>query len=154
MESAGKLAVDGLVVALHLVDMLSTIPLQLTFNMVTAGPLGHTPKVLTYTSLGSIDHGVMSVLREELIREPPSAKDEAMQAIWCVMVADTGSLRVATTRGVGGDNIDHSGSSLSPAPHASTSTHGAHITGYRKLCSLSYSPNHMPFQTHHSTGSR
>ena len=38
MESAGKLVVDGLGVALHLVDMLPTIPLQLTFNTVTAGP--------------------------------------------------------------------------------------------------------------------
>ena len=53
-----------------------------------------------YASQSSIDHGVMSVLGEELIREPPSAKDEAMQAIWRVTAADTGSLRVATTRGV------------------------------------------------------
>ena len=75
MESAGKSATDGLGVALHLVGMLPTIPLQLTFNMVTAGPLGHTPKALTYASQSSIDHGVMSVLGEELIREPPSAKD-------------------------------------------------------------------------------
>ena len=122
MESAGKSAVDGLGVALHLVNMLPTIPLQLTFNTVTAGPLGHTPKALTYASQSSIDRGAMSVLREELIREPPSAKDEAMQAVWHVMAADTGSLRVATMRGMGSDNIDHSGSSLSPALCASTST--------------------------------
>ena len=55
MESAGKLAADGLGVALHLVGMLPTIPLQLTFNMVTAGPLGHTPKALTYASQSSIE---------------------------------------------------------------------------------------------------
>ena len=53
---------------------------------------------------------------EELIREPPSAKDEAMQAVWHVMAADTGSFRIATMRGTGGDNIDRSGSSLSLAP--------------------------------------
>ena len=153
MESAGKLAVDGLGVALHLVDMLPTIPLQLTFNTVTAGPLGHTPKALTYASQSSIDRGAMSVLGEELIREPPSAKDEVMQAVWHVMVADTGSLRVATTRGVGGDNIDHSGSSPSPALCTSTSTDW-HTTGYRKPRSPSYSPNRMPFRTHHSAGSR
>ena len=75
MESAGKLAVaDSLGVALHLVSMLPTIPLQLTFNTVTAGLLGHTPKALTYASQSSIDRGAMSVLREELIREPPSGK--------------------------------------------------------------------------------
>ena len=124
--------------------MLLTIPLQLTFNTVTSGPLGHTPKALTYASQSSIDRGVMSVLREELIREPPSAKDEAMQAVWHVMAADTGSLRVASTRGMGGDNVDHSGSSLSLAPCASTSTDW-HTTGYRKMCSPTYSPNHMPF---------
>ena len=122
MESAGKSAADGLGVALHLVSMLPTIPLQLTFNTVTAGPLGHTPKALTYASQSSIDRGAMSVLREELIREPPSAKDEVMQVVWHVTAADTGSLRVATVRGAGGDNIERSGSSPSPAPHASTST--------------------------------
>ena len=36
MESAGKSVADGLGIALHLVDMLPTIPLQLTFNTVTA----------------------------------------------------------------------------------------------------------------------
>ena len=85
MESAGKSAADSLGIALHLVDMLPTIPLQLTFNTVTAGPLGHTPKALTYASQCGIDRGAITVIGEELIREPPSAKDEAMQAIWCVM---------------------------------------------------------------------
>ena len=125
MESAGKLVADGLGVALHLVDMLLTIPLQLTFNTVTPGPLGHTPKALTYASQHSIDRGVMAVLSEELIREPPSAKDEAMQAVWHVTATDTGSIRIATIRGVGSDNIDHSGSSPSLASRASTSTAGA-----------------------------
>ena len=64
MESAGKSAADGLGVALHLVNMLPTIPLHLSFNMVAAGPLGHTPKALTYASQSSIDHGAMSVLGE------------------------------------------------------------------------------------------
>ena len=144
MESAGKSAADGLGVGLHLVDMLLTIPLQLTFNTVTAGPLGHTPKALMYASQSSIDRGVMSVLGEELIREPPSAKDEAMQAIWHVMAADTGSLRVATTRGAGGDNIDCSGSSLSLALCVSTSTDW-YTAGYRKPHSPLYSPNRTPF---------
>ena len=55
MESAGKSAADGLGIALRLVDMLPTIPLQLTFNTVTAGLPGYTPKALTYASSLSTD---------------------------------------------------------------------------------------------------
>ena len=97
MESAGKSAADGLGIALHLVGMLPTIPLQLTFNSITAGLLGHTPKALTYASQRSIDRGAMTILGDELIREPVSTKDEAMQAVWCVMAIDTGSTRATTT---------------------------------------------------------
>ena len=43
MEDAGKSMVDGLGIALHLVDMLPTIPLQLAFNTATAGLLGCAP---------------------------------------------------------------------------------------------------------------
>ena len=99
MESAGKSVADSLEIALHLVDMLPTIPLQLTFNTVTAGPLGHTPEALTYASQRSIDHGVMTVLGEELMRESPSAKDEVMQDVRCVMATDTGSIKIATVGG-------------------------------------------------------
>ena len=140
-------------IALHLVDMLPTIPLQLTFNTVTAGPLGHTPEALTYASQCSIDHGVMTVLGEELVREPPSAKDEARQAIWCVTATDTGSIRIATVGGEGDDNVDHPGTSLSQAPRASTSTDW-HTTGYGTKHSPTYSSNRSPFRTHHSAGSR
>ena len=153
MESAGKSTADGLGVALHLVDMLPTIPLQLTFNTVTAGPLGHTPKALTYASQRSIDCGAMTVLGEELIREPLSAKDEVMQAIWCVTATDTGSTRMATTGGAGDYNVDHPGTSLSPALCASTSMDW-HTTGYGTKHSPTYSPNCSPFQTHRSPGSR
>ena len=66
MESAGKSTEDGLGIALHLVDMLPTIPLQLTFNTVTARLPGHTPEALTYTSQRSIDRGAMTILGEEL----------------------------------------------------------------------------------------
>ena len=53
-----------------------------------------------------------------------------MQAVWHVTVADTGSIKIATMRGTGGDNIDHSGSSHSLALCASTSTDW-HTAGYR-----------------------
>ena len=153
MESAGKSTVDGLGVALHLVDMLPTIPLQLTFNTVTAGPLRPTPKALTYASQCSINHGVMAVLGKELVREPPSAKDEAMQAVWHATVTDTGSIRIATIGGTGDDNVDHPGTSLSPAPCTSTSMDWC-TTGYGAKRSPTHSPNRSPFQTHHSPGSR
>ena len=55
MESAGKFVADGLGIALRLVDMLPTIPLQLTFNTVTAGLPGCTPEALTYASPLSTD---------------------------------------------------------------------------------------------------
>ena len=144
VESAGKSMVDGLGVALLLVNMLPSIPLHLTFNTVAAGPLGHTPKAFTYASQSSINRGVMSVLREELLRKPSSAKDEAMQAIWHVTVTDTDSIRIANIRGAGSDNTGCSSSSLSLASRTSTS----------KVHSPTYSPNHTLFRTHHSAGSR
>ena len=49
MESAGRSVVDGLGIALRLVDMLPTIPLQLTFNTVTAGLPGYTPEAHAHT---------------------------------------------------------------------------------------------------------
>ena len=68
MESAGKSAADSLGIALHLVDMLPTIPLQLTFNTVTAGLPGCTPKALAYASPLSTDRGAMTVLGEEILK--------------------------------------------------------------------------------------
>ena len=55
MESVGISTVDGLGIALHLVDMLPTIPLQLTFNMITAGLPRYTPEALTYALSLSTD---------------------------------------------------------------------------------------------------
>ena len=122
MERAGKSVADSLGIALHLVDMLLTIPLQLTSIQSQPGCSGILPRHLTYTSQHSIDHGVMTILGEELKREPPSAKDKAMQDVWHAMVTDTGSIKVATVGGIGNDNVNHPGTSLSLAPHASTST--------------------------------
>ena len=45
MEDTGKSVADSLGIALHLVDMLPTIPLQLAFNTATAGLIGCTPEV-------------------------------------------------------------------------------------------------------------
>ena len=84
MKSAGKSAANSLGIALHLVSLLLTIPLQPAFNTVTPEPPRYTPRALTYASQDSIDHGAMSVLSEELIRDPTRGHDQAMQASSCV----------------------------------------------------------------------
>ena len=89
MENAGKSAVDGLGITLHLVSLLPTIPLQPAFNIVTPKPPGYTPRVLTYASQDSIDRGTMSVLGQELIRDPTRGHDQAMQASNRVTVTAT-----------------------------------------------------------------
>ena len=46
MGHSGRSTADGLEIALHLVDMLPSIPLQLTFNTVTTTLPRYTPKAL------------------------------------------------------------------------------------------------------------
>ena len=104
MESAGRSAADGIGIALHLMGLLPTIPLQLAFNTVTPEPPGYTPRALTYASQDSIDHGAMSVLGEELTRDPTRGHDQATQASSRVTTTDTVSTRFATVRGTGDDH--------------------------------------------------
>ena len=89
MESTGRSAVDGIGIALHLMGLLPTIPLQLAFNTITPEPPGYTPRALTYASQDSIDRGAMSVLSEELTRDPTRGHDQATQASSCVMTTWT-----------------------------------------------------------------
>ena len=128
MESAGKSAADGLGIALHLVSMLPNIPILPAFNTITPKPPGYTPRALTYTSQDSIDHGAMSVLGEELIRDPTSEHDQAMQASSRAMVTHTVSTRFVTVEGTGDD---------CPGPNFS-------------LHSPTYSPSRSPLCSHRS----
>ena len=128
MESAGQSTADGLGIALHLVSMLLTIPLQLAFNTVTAEPPGYTPRALTYASQDSINRGAMAILGEELTRDPTRAHDQAMQASSRATATDTVSTRFATVEGTGDDRPS---TNFSPR-------------------SLTYSPNRLPFHSHHS----
>ena len=153
MESAGKSVVDGLEIALHLVDMLPSIPLQLTFNTVTAGLPGFTPKALTYTSPLSTDQGAMTVLGKEILKGACGAEEKVMQATWHVTATDTGSVKVTTIGSEGGNDPNCPGTSLSPAACTSTFT-GWRSTGYHTPHSPSYSPSHSPSQNRHSQGSR
>ena len=121
MESAGKSAADGLGITLHLVSMLPTIPLQPAFNTVTPKPPGYTPRALTYASQDSIDRGAMSVLGEELIRDPTRGHDQVMQASSHTTATDTVSTRFTTVEGTGDDRP---GPNFSP--HAQRTLPAAH----------------------------
>ena len=92
MGSAGRSAADGIGIALHLVGLLPTIPLQLAFNTITPELPGHTPRALTYASQDSVDRGAMSVLGEELTMAP-TRHDQAAQASSHVTTTDTASTR-------------------------------------------------------------
>ena len=111
MEDAGKYTVDGMGIALHLVDMLPTIPLQLTFSTATAGLLECTPEVYaarpkTRTDgldfshappLGS-DRDAMAVLREEILKIMPGTEEKAIQPTWLL----TGQCGFCRCQGSGG----------------------------------------------------
>ena len=126
MESAGKSATDSLGIALHLVSMLLTIPLEPAFNTITAQLPRYTPGALTYASQDSIDHGAMAILGEELVRDPTRGHDKTMQASSRATVTDAISTRFATVQGTGNDHP-----SINFSPHSPT-----------------YSPSHSPFRSH------
>ena len=142
MEAASKSMVDSLGIALHLVDMLSTIPLQLTFNTVMAVLPGCAPKAPAHTLPPGTNQGAMTVLCKEILKSAHGTKEKVMEATWLVTVTDAGSVRVTTIEREGGNHPNHPRTSVSPAPHASTST-GQHATGYHTPHSPSYSPHHM-----------
>ena len=126
MGSAGRSAADGIGIALHLVGLLPTVPIQLAFNTITPELPGYTPRALTYASQDSVDCGAMSVLGEELTIAP-TRHDQASQASSRVTTTDTASRRFITIRGTG-DNPP--GPSFSRAP--------------------THSPNRSPFRNYRS----
>ena len=121
----GSAAADGIGIALHLVGLLPTIPLQLAFNAITPELPGYTPRALTYASQDSVDCGAMSVLGEELTRAPTRGHDQATQASSRVTTMDTASTRFVTIRGTG-DN--RPGPSFSPC----TPTHSPSCSPFRR----------------------
>ena len=143
MESASKSTVDSLGIALSLVDMLLSIPLQLTFNTVTARLSGCTPEALAYVSPLSTNQGAMTLLGKEILKGAWGAEEKAMQATWCVTATDAGSVKVTTVESEGSDYPNRPHTSLSPAPRMSISM-GWHTTGYQTPCSPSYSPHCSP----------
>ena len=149
MESAGKSVGDSLEIALHLVDMLPSIPLQLTFNTVTAKLPRFTPEALTYASPLSTNLDAMTVLGEERLKGAHGAEEKVMQATWHVTATDEGFAKVTMIGNEGGNDHNCPGTSLSPAVCASTFSDW-HAIGYQTPCSLSCSPSHSPSQNRHS----
>ena len=140
MESAGKSAVDGLEIALRLVDMLPSIPPQLTFNTATAELPGFTPEALTYASPLSINQGAMTVLGEEILKGACDAEEKVMQATWHVTATDAGLVKVTMIENEGSNGPNHPSTSLSLAVCASTFLDW-HATGYRTPCRPLRSPS-------------
>ena len=153
MESAGKSVADGLEIALHLVNMLPSIPPQLTFNTVTAELPGFTPEALSYASPLSINQGTMTVLGEEILKGAHDAEEKVMPATWHVTAMDAGLVKVTMIENKGGNGPNRPGTSLSLAVHASTFSDWR-TTGYRTARSPSHSPSHSPSQSRHSPGSK
>ena len=126
MGSAGRSAADGIGIALHLVGLLPTIPIQLAFNTITPELPRYTPRALTYASQDSVDRGAMSVLGEELTIAP-TRHDQAAQASSRMTTTGTASTTFITIRGTG-DNPP--GPSFLRAP--------------------THSPSHSPFRSYRS----
>ena len=104
MENAGKSVEDGLGIALCLVDMLPTIPLQLAFNTATAVLPGCTPEVYAlWPKIGTdgldfshapppgSDQDAMTVLGKEILKSTHGTEERAMQPTWLLTVAGAGS---------------------------------------------------------------
>ena len=160
MENAGKSMADGLEIALHLVNMLPTISLQLAFNTATAGLPGCAPEVyavllqmgtdgldFSYAPPPGSGRDVMTLLGKEILKSTRGTEEKAMPPTWLLTVASTGSVRVKMVESEGGDYSNHPCGSHSPArcmshsstPHMFPSTDQC-ATGYLVPHSPSYSP--------------
>ena len=148
MESAGKSALDSLEIALHLVDMLPSIPLHLTFNTAIADLPGFMPKALTDISLPSTYHGAMTAPSKGTLMSVHGAGDQGMRATWHMTATDMGSTQATMSQSAGPNDPNICGTSLSPTARVSTFT-GWHATGYHMPCSPSYSHSQSPSPHRH-----
>ena len=107
MEKAGKSVVDSLGIALCLIDMLPTIPLQLAFNTATARlprcahkvyaewpTMGTDGLDFSYTPPPGSDQNAMTVLGEEILKSACNTEEKAAQPTWLVTMAGEGTVGV------------------------------------------------------------
>ena len=172
MEDAGKPAADGLEIALHLVDMLPTILLQLAFHTATPGLTSFVPKVyaarpksrmdlLDFSHMPPLqsDWKAMTVLREEIIKNAHGMTEEkAIQPTWLMSMANVSTIGVKAAETGGSDgptsspHMSHSlvlRASRSPVLCASPSL-VPHVT----RSPVPHSPSKSPSPGHCSQSSR
>ena len=170
IEDAGKSAANGLEIALCLVDILPTIPLQLAFNTATAGLIGCTPKVyatrpktrtdgldFSHAPLPGSNQDVMAVLHKEILKNACGTEEKAIQPTWLLTVASVGSVGVKAVENEGSDDPNSPCTSLSPAGCASCSPTprmspptSPHVAGLLVPHSPSHSPHLSPSPDHRS----
>ena len=120
MEKAGKSAVDGLEIALRLVDMLLPIPLHLTFNTAITNLPGFTPEALTYALPPSTVQDAMTAPGEGTLASAHSAEVQAVQSTGRMMATDTESVKPLTSQREGGKDPNIPRTSISLVVHTSS----------------------------------
>ena len=133
MEDAGKPMADGFQIAMHLVDMLPTIPLQLAFHLSTPGFTGYVPEVYAAWPKSRMDifdfphaptpqssQKVLDVLCEETVKNVcgTTDKEEAIQSTWLMSMANVSTIGVKAVE-VGASDGPTSSPHVfhSPIPH-------------------------------------
>ena len=160
MEDTGKSVVDGLGIALHLVDMLPTIPLQLAFNIATAGLLGCAPKVyaawpktrtdsldFSHAPPPGSDRDTMAILHEEILKSAHGTEEKAIQPTWLLTMASVGSVGMKAVENEGIDNPNYVCISVSPVGRASYSPilrTSLHTNWHAAGPPVPHSPSHSP----------
>ena len=119
MEDAGKPMADGLGIAMHLVDMLPTIPLHLSFQSAVPGLTGFASEI--YAARPKSQDGyfgflscmpplqsnqrVMHVLCEEIVKNAcgTTNKVKAIQPTWLLSMANVSTIGVKAAEAGAGD---------------------------------------------------
>ena len=144
MEDAGKPMAGGLGIAMHLVDMLPTIPLHLSFQSAVPGLTGFTPEVYAAWPKSRMDildfshvpppqsnQKAMHVLCEEIVKNACGTTDKvkAIQPRWLLSMANVSTIGVKAAEVGAGDGPSSSPRTChSPVPCASRSpvVHASH----------------------------
>ena len=156
MEDAGKPMADGLGIAMHLVDMLPTILLQLAFHSSTLGLTSFVPEVyaawpksrmdildFSHVSPLQSDQKVLDVLHEEIVKNACGTTEEkAIQPTWLMSMANVSTIGIKAVEIGASDGPTSSPCAChSPIPHVSHSL-------------VQHSQMRSPSPGHHSQSSR
>ena len=157
MEDAGAPVIDGLGIAVHLVDMLPTIPIHMAFHSSTPGLTSFMPEVyaaqpcfrtdvldLTHMPAPQSDQKVLDVLREEIIKNMGGASNmaKAVEPVACFSMAP-----FSTTSGKAGEVGIVDGPPIAHAHHAHhilwASVAGPSLSLHGIILKV-YNPVHLP----------